>query len=82
MASVVSIVAAEPLLNATSNTTEVTFTFSEAVTGFDLDEDVTISGGVGSLSSLGTSDGGITWTAVFTPSLVFEGSTTLSVTGP
>ncbi|WP_236181423.1 beta strand repeat-containing protein, partial [Pseudomonas sputi] len=45
-------------------TTTVTFTFSEAVIGFDLGD---ISVANGSLSNLTSSDGGVTWTATFTP---------------
>ena len=43
---------------------QVTITFSEAVTGFDY-SDLTVSNGT--LSALSSSDGGITWTAIFTP---------------
>ncbi|WP_228142267.1 Ig-like domain-containing protein, partial [Acinetobacter pittii] len=43
--------------------TTVTFTFSEAVTGFDA-SDVTLAGGT--LAGLSTADGGLTWTATFT----------------
>jgi hypothetical protein len=42
----------------------VTFTFSEAVTGFDTAE-VTVANGT--LEDLATSDGGITWTATLRP---------------
>ncbi|CAI8847521.1 Ig-like domain-containing protein [Pseudomonas sp. IT-P260] len=45
-------------------TTTVTITFSEAVSGFDLSD---ISVANGALSSLASSDGGVTWTATFTP---------------
>ncbi|QXZ14196.1 DUF4347 domain-containing protein [Pseudomonas sp. AO-1] len=45
-------------------TTTVTITFSEAVIGFDLSD---ISVANGALSNLASSDGGITWTATFTP---------------
>ncbi|MBY0239695.1 MAG: DUF4214 domain-containing protein, partial [Burkholderiaceae bacterium] len=47
------------------DTATVTFTFTEAVTGFTV-ADVTVPNGV--LSNLTTSDGGITWTATLTPS--------------
>lgn len=47
-------------------TAMVTFTFSEAVTGFDT-SDVSIANGA--LSSATSDDGGITWTAIFTPAL-------------
>ena len=42
----------------------VTFTFSEAVTGFT-NADLTIEGGT--LTGVGSSDGGVSWTAEFTP---------------
>jgi gliding motility-associated-like protein len=45
-------------------TTTVTFTFSEAVSGFTSD-DLTIANGT--LGILTSGDGGITWTATFTP---------------
>ena len=47
------------------DTATVTFTFAEAVTGFTT-ADVTAPNG--SLSTLTTGDGGITWTATLTPS--------------
>jgi len=46
-------------------TATVTFTFSEAVTSFDVN-DVTVQNGL--LGTLSTVDGGITWTGTFTPS--------------
>ncbi len=46
-------------------TTEVTFTFSEAVTGFT-NADLTIPNGT--LTSVISGDGGVIWTATFTPS--------------
>jgi hypothetical protein len=45
-------------------TSQVTFTFSEAITGFT-NADLTISNGA--LSVVSSQDGGITWTATFTP---------------
>jgi large repetitive protein len=45
-------------------TSLVTFTFSEAVTGFT-NADLTVENGT--LSSVTTSDGGVTWTGTFTP---------------
>jgi len=45
-------------------TTLVTFTFSEKVTGF-ANDDLTIPNGT--LSAVGSSDGGLTWTATFAP---------------
>ncbi|MFJ4111347.1 Ig-like domain-containing protein [Pseudomonas sp. NPDC089758] len=47
------------------DTATVTFTFSEAVTGFS-NADLTVVGGT--LSAVSSSDGGLTWTATFTPS--------------
>lgn len=47
-------------------TSAVTFTFSEAVSGFTL-EDLTAKNGT--LSDLSSTDGGITWTATFTPDM-------------
>ncbi|MEB0148842.1 Ig-like domain-containing protein, partial [Pseudomonas sp. CCC2.2] len=58
-----TIVVADPALTA-GETSLVTITFSEAVTGFTL-ADLSVS--QGSLSGLSTGDGGITWTATFTP---------------
>ncbi|MEB0064685.1 Ig-like domain-containing protein, partial [Pseudomonas sp. RTC3] len=58
-----TIVVADPALTA-GETSLVTITFSEAVTGFTL-ADLSVSHG--SLSGLSTGDGGITWTATFTP---------------
>ncbi|WP_036985587.1 Ig-like domain-containing protein, partial [Pseudomonas chlororaphis] len=45
-------------------TSLVTITFSEAVSGFD-NSDLTVANGT--LSTVSSSDGGITWTATFTP---------------
>ena len=45
-------------------TSLVTITFSEVVSGFD-NSDLTVQGGT--LSNVSTSDGGKTWTATFTP---------------
>ena len=59
-----TIVIADPNLTA-GETTTVTFTFSEAVTGFT-NADLTVANGT--LSAVSSSDGGITWTATFTPS--------------
>ncbi|MGI2209107.1 Ig-like domain-containing protein [Shewanella baltica] len=49
---------------AVGETSLVTFTFSEAVTGFS-NADLTIENGA--LSAVSSGDGGITWTATFTP---------------
>ncbi|WP_256582374.1 Ig-like domain-containing protein [Pseudomonas sp. DrBHI1] len=59
-----TIVIADPNLTA-GETTTVTFTFSEAVTGFT-NADLSVASGT--LSAVSSSDGGITWTATFTPS--------------
>jgi len=58
-----TIVVANPSLTA-GQTTTVTFTFSEKVSGFDL-SDLSVANGV--LSNLASSDGGKTWTATLTP---------------
>ena len=62
-------------------TSLVTITFSEAVTGFT-NADLTIANGT--LSAVSSSDGGITWTATFTPTPNFYAATnviTLDNTG-
>ncbi len=58
-----TIVVADSMLSA-GETSLVTFTFSEAVTGFD-NSDVSMANGT--LSPVTGSDGGITWTGTFTP---------------
>ena len=55
-------------------TTTVTFTFSEAVSGFDL-SDLSVANGV--LSNLASSDGGVTWTATLTPTASINDTTNL-----
>ena len=55
-------------------TSLVTITFSEAVTGFD-SADLTIANG--SVSVVGSSDGGITWTATLTPAASIADATNL-----
>ncbi|WP_123357210.1 Ig-like domain-containing protein [Pseudomonas frederiksbergensis] len=55
-------------------TTTVTITFSEAVSGFDL-SDLSVANGV--LSSLASSDGGVTWTATLTPTASLNDATNL-----
>ena len=45
-------------------TSLVTITFSEAVSGFD-NADLLVNNGT--LSAVSSSDGGVTWTATFTP---------------
>ncbi|WP_280154208.1 Ig-like domain-containing protein [Piscinibacter sp. XHJ-5] len=58
-----SIVVADGVL-AAGETSPVSITFSEAVTGFTVDD---LSVPHGSLGSLASNDGGITWTATLTP---------------
>ena len=53
----------EAALSDTSRRSIVTITFSEAVTGF-ANEDLTIVGGT--LSTIGSIDGGTTWAGIFT----------------
>ncbi|WP_265284418.1 SwmB domain-containing protein [Verminephrobacter aporrectodeae] len=64
---------------AVGETTTVTFTFSETVTGFTRD-DVVLSDANGTLGEPTTSDNGTTWTATFTPTAnVEDSSNTISV---
>ncbi|MEQ4487158.1 Ig-like domain-containing protein [Cohnella silvisoli] len=58
-----SIVVADTALKA-GETSQVTITFSEAVTGFS-NADLTVESGT--LSAVSSSNGGITWTATLTP---------------
>ncbi|MEK4229265.1 Ig-like domain-containing protein [Solibacillus sp. FSL H8-0538] len=58
-----TIVVADTALRV-GETSLVTITFSEAVTGFD-NVDLTIANGI--LSPVSSSDGGVTWTGTFTP---------------
>ncbi|WP_024301442.1 Ig-like domain-containing protein [Pseudogulbenkiania sp. MAI-1] len=59
-------------------TSTVTFTFSEAVTGFN-NADLTVDGGT--LSDVSSSDGGKTWTATFTPTAGYTGTASVTVLG-
>ena len=66
---------------AVGETSLVTFTFSEAVTGFS-NADLTIEGGA--LTAVASGDGGITWTATLTPTAAITDTTnviTLANTG-
>jgi hypothetical protein len=54
----------------------VTFTFSEAVTNFD-NSDLTIENG--SLTGVSSNDGGITWTATFTPTIIIDSSNLINI---
>ncbi|MEP1890146.1 MAG: Ig-like domain-containing protein [Cyclobacteriaceae bacterium] len=56
----------------TGETAEVTFTFTEAVNGFD-NADITLENGT--LSDVGTADEGLTFTAIFTPTVGVEDAT-------
>ena len=79
-APTVSIVVADTTLNA-GETSLVTFTFSEAVTGFT-NSDITFANGT--LSAVSSSDSGITWTATFTPTAATADATnviTVDMTG-
>jgi hypothetical protein len=53
-------------------TSLVTITFNEAITGF-ANGDLTVQGGT--LSTVASTDGGITWTATFTPTVDLEDTT-------
>jgi hypothetical protein len=57
-------------------TAQVTITFSEAVTGFSNDD---LSVANGTLSAVSSSDGGLTWTATFTPTLGVSDTTNLII---
>ena len=75
-----TIVVSDAALNV-GETSPVTITFSEAVDGFD-NSDLTISNGT--LSAVASIDGGVTWTATFTPSADITSATnviTLDNTG-
>jgi FG-GAP repeat. len=68
-----SIVVSDTALSV-GETTTVTITFSEAVTGLDIADFTVANGG---LSSLSSSDGGITWAATLTPSAATQDSSNL-----
>ncbi|MBC3459445.1 Ig-like domain-containing protein, partial [Pseudomonas mosselii] len=70
-----TVVVSNPALRV-GDTSQVTFTFSEAVTGFT-NADLTVANGT--LSAVSSSDGGITWTATFTPTGNITDSTNLIV---
>ena len=75
-----SIVVADTALRA-GETSLVTFTFSEAVTGFT-NADLTIANGA--LTAVSSSNGGVTWTATFTPTASVTDATnliTINMTG-
>ncbi|WP_414929225.1 Ig-like domain-containing protein, partial [Pseudomonas sp. IT-P74] len=68
-----TIVVADNALSV-GETTQVTITFSEAVSGFS-NADLSIANGT--LSTVNSSDGGITWTATFTPTASISDATNL-----
>jgi hypothetical protein len=68
-----SIVVANPTL-VIGQTSSVTITFSEAVSGFD-NSDLSVPNGT--LSAVSSTDGGITWTATFTPTSNIHDTTNL-----
>lgn len=73
VAPTATIVVADNALNM-GETSLVTITFSEAVTGFS-NADLTIANGT--LTAVSSSDGGITWTATFTPTNAISDATNL-----
>lgn len=80
-APTLGIVLADTALKA-GETSLVTFTFSEPVTGFNNTDITTIEGGT--LTTVSSSDGGITWTATFTPTVDTTNATnviTVTMTG-
>ncbi|OUM07540.1 glycosyl hydrolase [Pseudomonas syringae] len=68
-----SVVIADSALSA-GETSQVTITFSEAVNGFS-NADLTVANGT--LSTVSSNDGGITWTATFTPNANVTDATNL-----
>lgn len=76
-----AIIVVSPATLQDGDTAQVTITFSEAVNGFAI-SDLSVANGM--LSSLSSSDGGITWTSTFTPAagIVFDNNQiSLSLTG-
>ena len=71
--TVSSFVLSDSALKA-GETATVTLTFSEAVTGFSSDADITVQNGT--LSTMTTTDN-ITWTGTFTPSINIEDATNI-----
>ena len=59
-------------------TSTLTITFSEAVTGFD-NSDITLENGT--LTAISSSDGGVTWTGTFTPTDDIVDTTNLITVG-
>jgi hypothetical protein len=76
--TVASVALSDAALKA-GETSTVTVTFSEKVTGFSNDD---VTAPSGDLSTFSTSDGGLTWTATFTPTVDIENPTNaVTVTG-
>lgn len=71
----VGVVVADPDLRV-GETSAVTFTFSAPVTGFDK-VDLTVANGT--LSTVASGDGGVTWTAIFTPTASLADDTNVIV---
>ncbi|UPK54819.1 Ig-like domain-containing protein [Aeromonas veronii] len=63
-------------LLSVGETSEVTFSFSEKVTGFD-EGSLTVVGGT--VTDLKSTDGGQTWTGTFTPTPGYTGSASVTV---
>ncbi len=61
---------------AAGETATITFNFSEAATGFTV-EDIIVSGGT--LGAISTADEGVTYTSTFTPEAGTDGTATFSV---
>ena len=59
-------------------TSTLTITFSEAVTSFD-NTDITAENGT--LTAITSSDGGVTWTATFTPDVMVDDATNVISVG-
>ena len=78
IAPTASVAITDANLSDSDNSSDVTITFSEAVTGFS-NADVTVVGGT--LSALSSSDGGVTWTGTFTAADGVETSGSVTVTG-
>ena len=72
-----SVVMSDSALND-GETSTLTFTFSEAVTSFD-NTDITAENGT--LTAITSSDGGVTWTATFTPDVMVDDATNVISVG-
>jgi hypothetical protein len=72
-----SVVMSDSALKA-GETSTLTITFSEAVTGFD-NTDITLENGT--LTAVSSGDGGVTWTGTFTPTDNIEDTTNVITVG-